>query len=160
LRFATRFTAEDEEEGEMTNPRRCGFCEYSTADESEFDRHLYERHGFVGQGKQIPAPHANSRPAVLVRLYRGRTQEEAVRAFQVDATNLSALGYKPVGQQWMQGSWGVGAFIVALLLCLVIVGLFAFLYLLIVKPAGTLTVTYELREAAVPAGTQSRDVVS
>ncbi len=58
------------------------------------------------------------------------------RAFQVDATNLSAAGFKPVAQQWAQGSWGAGAFIVALLLCLVIVGLFAFLYLLIVKLAA------------------------
>jgi hypothetical protein len=144
----------------MTNPKRCGFCGYSAAEESEFDRHLYEQHGFVAQGKQVPAPHASQRPAVLVRVYRGRTQEEAVRAFQVDATNLSALGYKPVGQQWMQGSWGVGAFIIALLLCLVIVGLFAFLYLLIVKPAGTLTVTYELREAAVAAPAGSQQIVS
>jgi hypothetical protein len=69
---------------------------------------------------------AQQRPAVLVRVYRGRTQEEAVRAFQVDATNLSALGYRTVGQQWAQGSWGAGAIIVALLLCLVIVGLIAF----------------------------------
>jgi hypothetical protein len=144
----------------MTNPKRCGFCGYSTGDESEFDRHLYEQHGFVAQGKQVPAPHASQRPAVLVRLYRGRAQEDAVRAFQVDATNLAALGYKPVAQQWMQGSWGVGAFIVALLLCLVIVGLFAFLYLLIVKPAGTLTVTYELREAAVATPAGSQQIVS
>lgn len=33
----------------------------------------------------------------------------------------------------------------ALLLCVIVIGILVFIYMLIVKPAGTLTVTYELR---------------
>jgi Short C-terminal domain len=40
---------------------------------------------------------------------------------------------------------GCGAFLVALLLCFVLLGFLIFIYLLIVKPEGTLTVTYAKR---------------
>ena len=54
-------------------------------------------------------------------------------------------GYQPVVQSWADGSWGCGSFLVALLLCFVVIGLVVFVYMLIVKPAGTLTVTYRLK---------------
>ena len=38
----------------------------------------------------------------------------------------------------------------ALLLCLLIIGIFIFIYMLIVKPGGVLTVTYQYQ--AAPAG--------
>ena len=41
------------------------------------------------------------------------------------------------------------AFLGALLLCFLLIGIVIFLYMLLVKPAGTLTVTYQLRESAV-----------
>jgi hypothetical protein len=42
--------------------------------------------------------------------------------------------------------------LLALLLCVLLVGIVVFIYMLIVKPDGTLTVTYELRaaEAEIP----------
>jgi hypothetical protein len=48
----------------------------------------------------------------------------------------------PAAQSWAGGQWGLGAFLAALVLCVVLLGLLVFLYLLIVKPDGTLTVTY------------------
>lgn len=81
---------------------------------------------------------------VIVRTYKG-SQSGAARAFQRDAEKLAAQGYYPISQSWAQGSWSCGAFIVALLLAIVLIGILIFIYMLLVKPAGTLTVTYELR---------------
>ena len=94
-----------------------------------------------------------STPApIVVRTYRG-SQSSATNAFQNDAARLAAQGYVPISQSWAPGSWGCGAFLVALLLCLLLIGILVFIYMLIVKPAGTLTVTYEYRAAG--AGRQS-----
>lgn len=78
----------------------------------------------------------------LVRTYRGN-QATAAAQFQHDAAQLAASGYTPTSQTWAAGSYGAGAFIVALLLCFFVIGFVVFLYLVIVKPPGTLTVTYE-----------------
>jgi hypothetical protein len=87
---------------------------------------------------------------VIVRTYKG-SEGSAAAAFQRDAQSLAAQGYYPVSQNWAQGSWGCGAFIVALILCVVLIGILIFIYMLIVKPAGTLTVTYEYRAPAASA---------
>ncbi len=50
-----------------------------------------------------------------------------------------------MSQVWAEGSWGCGAFLVALFLCIFLVGILIFVYLIVVKPAGTLTVTYVLQ---------------
>jgi len=68
--------------------------------------------------------------------------------YQADAARLAAQGYFPISQSWAPGSYGCGAFLLALLLCVVLIGILVFIYMLIVKPAGTLSVTYEFR--AVP----------
>lgn len=85
--------------------------------------------------------------ATLVRTYRG-TEETAAAFFRTDATRLSADGYFPTSQSFAPGSYGCGAFLVAIILCFVLIGFLIFIYMLIVKPAGTLTVTYERRQAA------------
>jgi len=84
---------------------------------------------------------------VIVRTYKG-SQQSAAAAFQKDAQLLAAQGYYPVSQNWAAGSWGCGAFLVALLLAIVLIGILIFVYLIVVKPAGTLTVTYEYRAPA------------
>ena len=83
---------------------------------------------------------------IVVRTYRARSQEEAAQLFQADAGQMAAAGYYPVSQSWAQGQWGCGAFLISILLWIVIIGVFIFLYLLIVKPDGTLTVTYQHRD--------------
>lgn len=79
---------------------------------------------------------------VVVRTYKGH-KDEATRAFGVDAQKMAALGYFPTTQNWAPGAWGLGEFLLALILCFVLVGFFVFVYMLLVKPDGTLTVTYE-----------------
>jgi hypothetical protein len=85
---------------------------------------------------------------VIVRTYKG-SQAQAITSFQADSVIMAARGYFPTSQSWVPGEWGCGAFLVALLLCLIIIGVLIFVYMLLVKPDGTLTVIYERR---VPVG--------
>ena len=80
----------------------------------------------------------------IVKTYRGK-QDAAQKEFLKDAEKLAETGYFPVSEKWEQGSWGCGSFLVALILCVIIIGILVFIYMLLVKPAGTLTVTYEYR---------------
>lgn len=83
---------------------------------------------------------------VVIKWYRG-DQTSATALFQADSIKMAAKGYFPVSQSWAPGQWGAGAFITALLLCLIVIGILVFIYMLVVKPDGTLTVTYERRAA-------------
>jgi len=85
---------------------------------------------------------------VIVKTYSGKSLKVATAAYQADAARMAASGYAPTSQIWSPGEYGCGSFIGALLLCFLLVGIFVFFYMLIVKPDGTLTVTYELR--AIP----------
>jgi hypothetical protein len=92
-----------------------------------------------------------SDPATLVRTYHGKQQGDAVLAFETEAEAFAQYGYIPTSQSWASGQWGSSAFILALLLAIVLIGILIFLYLLVVKPEGTLTVVY-----ARQAPTQTR----
>ena len=125
---------------------RAGLGEIA-ATEAVMREHGYEPGSPVvdEQGRtNVAYTRAADRPTI-VRIYRGRQQADAITAFQADAAELSKHGYAPTTQSWAQGQWGCGAFLVALLLCIVLVGFLVFIYLLVVKPEGTLTVTYEYR---------------
>ncbi len=72
-----------------------------------------------------------------------------MRRFQADAIQMAADGYFPTSQSWAPGQWSGGAFAVAILLIFFFgLGILILAYMLIVKPDGTLTVTYELRTAS------------
>jgi uncharacterized membrane protein len=86
----------------------------------------------------------SGRAVTITRAYRG-SPAEAAEAFQRDASRLAADGYHPVSQIYSPGSYGCGAFLLALLLFVILIGILIFIYMIIVKPAGTLVVTYELR---------------
>ncbi len=81
---------------------------------------------------------------LIVKTYKG-SQSEATADFQTDAMLMAKVGYFPTTQNYAQGTYGCGAFILALILCFLIIGFIVFLYMIIVKPKGTLAVTYELR---------------
>jgi hypothetical protein len=82
---------------------------------------------------------------VIVRNYRG-TQSDATRNFKRDSVIMAEKGYYPTSQNWSPGSYGCGSFTLALLLCIILIGILVFIYMLIVKPDGTLSVTYELKK--------------
>ena len=82
---------------------------------------------------------------VIVKNYKG-TQSDATRYFKRDSLKMVEKGYYPTSQNWSPGSYGCGSFILALLLCLILIGILVFIYMLIVKPDGILSVTYELKK--------------
>lgn len=94
---------------------------------------------------------SGARPPILVRTYAGKDASQAAIAFQMDAPQMAAAGYYPVSQSWAGGSWGAGAWLLALLLLILLIGIFVIIFLLVVKPDGTLTVTYQLQQAQAPA---------
>jgi hypothetical protein len=88
----------------------------------------------------------SSQPNTIIRTYRGN-QARTTAWFQSDAADLAKQGYYPTTQNWTPGAYGCGSFIAAVLLCFILIGFIVFIYMLIVKPDGTLTVTYEYRNA-------------
>ena len=120
---------------------------------------LYWQEGFeewapisrISDSLDPPAPAAHppalprtTKQQAIVKTYTG-SQSEATTAFQRDAAKMAAQGYVPTSQTWTPGEYGCGSFLVALLLCVVLIGILVFIYMLIVKPPGTLTVNYEFR---------------
>jgi hypothetical protein len=83
----------------------------------------------------------------LVRMYRGHEQTEAVASFVKDAEMLAGRGYAPLGQSWGDGQWDGAYFLLALLLSLFGIGLILLAYMAIIRPDGTLCVTYRLQAA-------------
>ena len=78
---------------------------------------------------------------IIAKTYTGKEAEAAIN-FQADAALMAAQGYSPVFQSWALGQWPSRSFIPVLLLCFLIVGIPALVYMLIVTPDGALTVTY------------------
>lgn len=84
---------------------------------------------------------------VIVKTYKG-SQDEPTRVFQEDVEVMAAKGYFPTSQSYAPGSYGCGAFLIALILCFLIIGILILVYMLLVKPDGVLSVTYEFRGTA------------
>ena len=87
---------------------------------------------------------------VVVKTYKG-SQEQATKLFQDDSVAMATRGYFPTSQIYAPGTYGPGAFLVALLLCFLLIGFLIFFFMLIVKPVGMLSVTYEYRGAVAKA---------
>jgi uncharacterized membrane protein len=85
------------------------------------------------------------REPIVVKTYRG-TQSEAISKFKKDAVLMSSMGYTPTSQVWVAGKYSGMSFFLALLLCFVLLGFLVFIYMLIVKPDGSLTVTFQRKE--------------
>jgi len=117
-------------------------------------RSLRELRTAVSQGPPFtatPAPATTPAPAksedlsepVITRSYHG--SPEAIESQRKgDAAVLAAKGYYPKAQNFVPGSWGGGAWILAVALILFFgLGLLILIYLVAVKPPGTLSVIYE-----------------
>ena len=83
-------------------------------------------------------------PQTFIRRYKG-SESVANRKFDEDIKKMAALGWVPTGKNWVPGAYSGGDFVVAILLCFILIGILVFIYMLVVKPDGTLTVTYEPR---------------
>lgn len=82
--------------------------------------------------------------APIVKKYKGN-QKRAINLFQNNAKKMATKGYYSTSQNWAPGSYGCGSFLLALLLCFILVGFLVFIYMIIVKPEGILIVTYEYK---------------
>ncbi|MDI9864409.1 zinc ribbon domain-containing protein [Flectobacillus sp. DC10W] len=81
---------------------------------------------------------------IVVKSYNGN-EDIANSNFRKDAILMAQEGYFPTTQSYTVGQWGCASFVIATILCFVIIGFLVFLYMLIVKPEGVLTVTYEYK---------------
>lgn len=90
----------------------------------------------------------NGVPKKAVVKYFTGYQLQTAEMFQNDATEMSRQGYKPVSQCWLPGSYDGGLFILALILCIVGIGVLVLVYMLVTRPRGVLIVSYELRQPA------------
>lgn len=87
----------------------------------------------------------------IVRCYKAKSQSNAVNAMNAEASIFVNDGYHPASQTWAPGEWSTADFIVALVLCLFCIGIIVFIYMVIVTPEGTLTVTYQRKETSPDA---------
>jgi hypothetical protein len=92
---------------------------------------------------------ADRLPPVLTRTYHGKPDEVALLR-QADADALASRGYYPTSQNYVEGRWSGGAWVLAVLACLLLVGILVLFYMIAAKPAGDLTVIYE-RKVATPS---------
>jgi len=103
-------------------------------------------------GVAAPTTDAGRATPILVWPYRAKSEDEAAMVFQADAPRMAGAGYDPVSQTWAPGQRSNAAIVAALFLSIWLIGLPILIYLIVVKPKGTLTVTYELRR---PASTEA-----
>ncbi len=103
--------------------------------------------GGRGSGEVAAVAGAEAWGDFLVRTYRGHQQSDAVASYVQDAESLAQRGYEPAGQSWGGGQWDGGLFLVALILSLFGIGLILLAYMAIMRPDGTLCVTYRRRAA-------------
>jgi hypothetical protein len=68
---------------------------------------------------------------------------KAIKQFQDDAVEMASRGYCPTALVWIPAEWSMADFLGALFLCLIIIGAFVLLYMLITPPNGSLCVVYE-----------------
>jgi hypothetical protein len=101
---------------------------------------LYRWSGGRGSGEVTAATEEWS--DFLVRTYRGHQQSEAMASYVRDAEALAQRGYSPAGQSWGDGQWDGGFFLIGLILSLFGIGLILLAYMAIIRPDGTLCVTY------------------
>lgn len=86
-------------------------------------------------------------PVSFTRTYAGR-QADASEAMRIEAAAFARLGYVPISQSYAPGQWSAGAWVLAFLLLIVLIGIIVLFYMLASPPAGTLTVVYERRTPA------------
>lgn len=102
---------------------------------------LYRWDGGRGSGEVVPTE-ARGWDDFIVRLYAGGEQRDALAGYARDAEVLVGQGYLPVGQSWGDGQWSPILFVLALVLSLFGIGLILLAYMAIMRPGGTLCVTY------------------
>jgi hypothetical protein len=88
---------------------------------------------------EMPRPQETT---VMTRVFAGKAEAASQDAGDF-LNHVAPDGWREVSRYYAPGSWSGGAFLVALLLCLLLVGILVFIYMVLVKPDGKLVVTYQ-----------------
>ena len=88
---------------------------------------------------------------VMIRTYSGDNQQAALLLYAEDAPVRAAEGWVPVSQTWVNGEWPTQAYLAALFLVIVGIGIVLLIVMGMYKPTRTLVVTYAREEATQPA---------
>lgn len=104
--------------------------------------------GDLGAGHALGTRPVSTPEPIVVRTYKG-SQKDASMKFQDDARKMAQQSYVPISQSYAPGAYTCGEFLLALFLVIVVIGVIIFVYMIFVKPAGTLSVTYEYRPSVV-----------
>jgi hypothetical protein len=81
--------------------------------------------------------------------HRGNYEWAAAEA-EGEAQELAYHHWFAVSQTYVPGSWGTGAWVLAVLAVVILVGIVVLLYMTATKPAGELVVVYEYRPSTPP----------
>jgi hypothetical protein len=92
----------------------------------------------------------------IVKTYKW-SAKNATKLFQEDLIKMEKKGYYPVSQNWAPWAYWCQDFFVAILLCIILIWIIIFLYMLFVKPNWTLTVTYKLDKNILSNNTKNKD---
>jgi hypothetical protein len=84
----------------------------------------------------------------MVRTYHGRNQAASAELFAEDAVKLAEEGWVVAAQAWVEDDWSSGAYLVAAILVIFIVGIALLILFGIYKPKRTLMVTYQRAAAS------------
>lgn len=76
--------------------------------------------------------------------YRGKYERVAAQA-EGEAQVLASHHWFPISQTYIPGSWGTGAWVLAFLTLVFLIGIIILAYMIAAKPAGELVVVYEYR---------------
>jgi hypothetical protein len=94
------------------------------------------------KAKKLNIYNKNNPQTRPIRIYKGN-RPEANEQFEIDKQKASKDNYYPISERYEKVGYSSSDFITAAILCIFIVGLFIFIYMLIVKPKGQLVVVYE-----------------
>ncbi len=122
---------------------KCWNCQWDSGDWSP----LAKWGAGVGPepGRIGPVIPPDQLPPVLTRTYHGRPGDvELLR--EADADALAQRGYYPTSQNYVPGYWSLSAWVFAFIALIFLIGIVILAYMIATKPAGDLTVIYELRD--------------
>ena len=80
--------------------------------------------------------------AIIQERFFGK-ESDSYKLYMEDAEERAKANYFPSKVHWTNGSYTAMHFILAFVLCFVLIGFLAFLYMLVINPDGILWVTYE-----------------
>lgn len=120
-----------------------GVCKYCLPKVKEQEKKKNEQK--EKKKEQIRIMKEQVKPKEVVKKYVGK-EINAREEFRRDRVRMQENGYHVISEVYVPGQYSAFTYIVAVLLLLIFVGILILFYMLIVKPDGTLIVTYEYRE--------------